>query len=84
MNPPVLSFSTVEKSDGFQSLHEPWNALWASLAHPHIFSSFDWCWNAWSLVAERRGHKLRLVCGRLDGRLVLIWPMMEATSPRLE
>jgi CelD/BcsL family acetyltransferase involved in cellulose biosynthesis len=77
MNPPVLSFCTVEESDGFGSLREPWNVLWASLGHPHIFSSFDWCWNAWSHIAERRGHKLRLVCGRLDGRLVLIWPMME-------
>jgi CelD/BcsL family acetyltransferase involved in cellulose biosynthesis len=77
MNPTVLSFSTVDESNGFRSLHEPWDALWASLDHPHIFSSFDWCWNAWSLVAKRRGHKLRLVCGRLDGRLVLIWPMME-------
>ena len=77
MNAPALSFSTVEQSDAFQALREPWNALWASLDCPHLFSSFDWCWNAWKLVAERRGYKLRLVCGWLDERLVLIWPMME-------
>ena len=77
MNPPALDLSTVEESDGFQSLQEPWDALWTRLDHSQIFSSFDWCWNAWRLVAQRRGHKLRLVCGRVDGRLVLIWPMME-------
>jgi hypothetical protein len=77
MNPSVLAFSTVTESSGFQSLRQPWNALWESLEHPSLFSSFDWCWNAWTLVGERRGYRLRVVCGWLDGRLVLIWPMIE-------
>jgi len=80
MTPSTPGFSTVEDSAGFQSLREPWNALWASLDHRSLFSSFDWCWNAWRLVAVRRGYKLRLVCGRADGRLVLIWPMVEDSS----
>ncbi len=77
MNPSVPAFSTVTESSGFQSLRQPWNALWESLEHPSLFSSFDWCWNAWRLVGERRGYRLRVVCGCLDGRLVLIWPMIE-------
>jgi CelD/BcsL family acetyltransferase involved in cellulose biosynthesis len=77
MSPSVVAFSTTEESNRFQSLQEAWQALWRRLDHPHLFSSFEWCWNAWKLVAERRGYKLRLVCGWLDGRLVLIWPMME-------
>ena len=76
MKPPVLAFSTIGESDGFHTLREPWNALWADLDNPKLFSSFDWCWNAWRLIAERRGCELRLVCGWLDGHLVLIWPMM--------
>ena len=76
MKPPVLAFSTIRESDGFQSLREPWNALWADLDNPQLFSSFDWCWNAWRLIAERRGCELRLVSGWLDGHLVLVWPMM--------
>jgi CelD/BcsL family acetyltransferase involved in cellulose biosynthesis len=75
--PPSLGFSTTEESGGFQSLQQPWNALWTRLDRPHLFSSFEWCWNAWRLVAEGRGYKLRLVCGWLEERLVLIWPMME-------
>jgi hypothetical protein len=67
MNLPVLDFSTVEESDGFQSLREPWNALWASLGHPHFFSSFDWCWNAWRLVAERHGYKCGLYAAGWTG-----------------
>jgi len=77
MKPPVLAFSTIRESGGFQTLREPWNALWADLDNPQLFSSFDWCWNAWRLIAERRGCELRLVCGWLDGHLVLIWPMMK-------
>jgi len=76
MKPPVLAFSTIRESDGFQSLREPWNALWADLDNAQLFSSFDWCWNAWRLIAERRGCELRLVSGWLDGHLVLVWPMM--------
>jgi len=77
MNPSAPAFSTVTESKGFQSLRQPWNALWESLEHPSLFSSFDWCWNAWTHVGERRGYRLRIVCGWLDGRLVLIWPMIE-------
>ena len=77
MNPSLSAFSTVTESSGFQSLRQPWNALWESLEHPSLFSSFDWCWSTWRLVAERRGYRLRLVCGWLDGRLVLAWPMIE-------
>ena len=57
-------------------MREQWNGLASRLDHPHLFFSFDWCWSAWKLVAERRGYKLRLVTGMLDGRLVLIWPLM--------
>ena len=37
MNQPALGFSIVEESDGFRSLREPWNTLWASLDRPHCF-----------------------------------------------
>jgi len=67
----------VTDSEGFIALRASWTALWSRLDRPHVFSSFDWCWSAWSLVARPRGCRLRLLCGRLDGRLVLIWPMME-------
>jgi len=77
MNPLCLRFSMVESIGAFQSLGEQWCFLWKKLAYPHLFSSFDWCWNAWTMVAERRGYQLRIVCGHLDGRLVLVWPMME-------
>jgi CelD/BcsL family acetyltransferase involved in cellulose biosynthesis len=71
------AFFVVVDSADFHSLREAWNALWSNLDNPHVFSSFEWCWNAWTLVAQRRGCTLRIVCGRLDARLVLIWPMME-------
>jgi CelD/BcsL family acetyltransferase involved in cellulose biosynthesis len=43
--------------------------------YPHFLLSFDWCWNAWNLVAEPRGCKLRLVTGWEGERLVLAWPL---------
>lgn len=72
----MLKLSIVTDSETFRSLREPWHALWERLEHPHLFFSFDWCWNVWKLVAEPRRNALRLVTGTVDGRLVLIWPMM--------
>jgi CelD/BcsL family acetyltransferase involved in cellulose biosynthesis len=80
MFPPIITFHIIEESDGFRSLEQPWNALCGRLEKPHLFSSFDWCWNAWTRVAEGRGYRLRLVCGWYEGRLVLIWPMMEGSG----
>jgi CelD/BcsL family acetyltransferase involved in cellulose biosynthesis len=67
----------VESSEALRALGEAWNRLWGRLERQPIFTSFDWCMNAWTRVAERRGYQPRLVCGWLGDRLVLIWPTME-------
>lgn len=72
---PTLNL--VTDTVAFEALRDDWQRLFESTREPHVFRSFGWCWNAWRLVAEPRGYALRLVTGRIDGVLVLVWPMME-------
>lgn len=71
-----VQFSVISDSAGFRSLREPWNELCGRLGRTSVFLSFDWCWNAWEFVAEPRGYHLRLLIGKLGGRIVLILPLM--------
>lgn len=81
MNPAAAdalpTLDLVTDTVAFEALRDDWQRLFESTREPHVFRSFGWCWNAWRLVAEPRGYALRLVTGRIDGALVLAWPMME-------
>jgi CelD/BcsL family acetyltransferase involved in cellulose biosynthesis len=73
---PGLKLQTVSDSNGFRSLQSDWCALCERGNLQHVFSSFEWWLSAWTLHAEGRGQQLTLVTGRLDGQLVLVWPMV--------
>lgn len=72
----ILDIEVVRDSEAFQALREPWDALSARAVNPHYFQSFDWIWAMWDCVARPKGRQLRIVVGRVDGRVVLIWPLM--------
>lgn len=71
-----LEFLTITDSEGFRSLRAEWVSLCSRSNRSHLFSNFDWCLNAWLFYAEPLGQRLRLVTGRQDGRLVLVWPLV--------
>jgi CelD/BcsL family acetyltransferase involved in cellulose biosynthesis len=71
-----LEFHTITDSEGFRSLRAEWASLCSRSNRSHLFSSFDWWLNAWLFYAEPLGQKLRLVTGRHDGRLLLVWPLV--------
>ena len=76
MRPASLEFITITDSEGFRSLRAEWVSLCSRANRSHLFSSFDWWLNAWLFYAEPLGQKLRLVTGRHDGRLLLVWPLV--------
>lgn len=76
MQPPTLTLSVVSGTEQFVALRAEWNALCARAGLPHVFASFDWWLVAWTHVAAPRGNELWILTGRIDGRLVLVWPMM--------
>lgn len=41
-----------------------------------MFQRFEWLWQAWECIARPKGRELLIVVGRIDGRVVLIWPLV--------
>ena len=71
-----IDFKIVAVETDFSALAPAWRALSAQQGSPHIHQSFDWQWRAWEHIARPLGRKLRLVVGRADGEVVLIWPLV--------
>jgi CelD/BcsL family acetyltransferase involved in cellulose biosynthesis len=72
----VIRFSVITDSPGFRALEADWRAL-CERASPHsFFNLFDWQWRAWQHVASARKCCLRILVGRVDERIVLIWPFV--------
>jgi len=73
----VAAIDIIESLDGLEALEADWRALEQKAARStQVFQSFDWC-AAWSRArAGERCLGLRIVTARMDGRLILVWPLM--------
>jgi CelD/BcsL family acetyltransferase involved in cellulose biosynthesis len=74
----TIAFSSVTDNVGFRELEPAWRALGVRSRSNQIFQDFDWCWRSWECVAAPLDRRLRILVGRVDGRVVLIWPCMIA------
>jgi len=74
----AIEFSVVTDNDGFRDLEGDWRELSDAVDPSHFFQTFDWCWYTWQCVSSRLGRRLRLLVGRVDQRVVMIWPLMIA------
>src|SRR5258708_11739889 len=74
----AIEFTVVTDDDGFRGLEDDWRRLSDAVGPSHFFQTFDWCWYAWQCVASRFGRRLRILVGRVDQRVVMIWPLMIA------
>ena len=69
--------SVIRDRAGFDALEMEWMALFEHVGRPEqLFQTFEWlsCWADHFLDAA---DGLRIVIGRRDGRLVIVWPLME-------
>ena len=64
----------VTDSARLRELAGRWNELWERSPAVGLFQSFDYCLDAWELVARPAGQRLACVTGWRDGRLVAVWP----------
>lgn len=75
----TVSYALVGSIEGFEALEAEWTELLGRSAQPwQLFLSFNWNWHwcrHYAAGPGRRGAKLAIVTGRLDGRLVLILPL---------
>ena len=78
MGEHAIQFRVVTDDAGFLALETEWRRIFDSLDETHFFQSFDWCRNAWVHIASKAGRRLRIVVGSVDGRVVLILPLVIA------
>ena len=72
----MFSVEVVTDSARLQSLAGQWNELWARSPRAGLFQTFEYCLDAWELVARPAGRDLACLAGWHDGRLVAVWPFV--------
>jgi CelD/BcsL family acetyltransferase involved in cellulose biosynthesis len=77
------AFELVRDPQALQALESEWDALHARADRPYLCQSFGWNWCSWETQAEPYGARLHCLVARLDGRVVLIWPMVVRSHWRL-
>ncbi len=64
----------------FDALESEWNALFERAARPdHLFQDFNWLWHWANHFLDAR-TKLRVIAGWREGRLAMVWPLVETGS----
>lgn len=76
-HPAAAAVDVIDSLDGLEALEADWRVLEDKAARPtQLFQSFDWC-AAWSRArAGDRCVGVAIITVRIDGRLVLVWPLM--------
>jgi len=73
----ACEIAIVTERAAFEALASEWGALFDRAARPeHLFQSFDWL-SCWATHCLSPAERLRIVTGRRDGRLVMVWPLVE-------
>lgn len=74
-----LELAVVSTRSGFDALEADWNGLFERAGRSEqLFQAFNWNWH-WAnhfLKNGRSAASLAIVTGRLDGRLVMVWPLV--------
>lgn len=73
---PVSFVEVVTGTARLHALAGEWNDLWNRSPEAGLVQSFDYCVDAWELVARPAGQELACVTGWRDGRLVAVWPFV--------
>ena len=77
----ACEFALVDDRAAFDALETEWNDLFARAGRgTQVFQGFNWNWhwcNHYLASGEDEGTSLAIVTGRRDGRLVMVWPLVE-------
>lgn len=72
----VIHVDTINDTDALNHIETEWRDLCLRAPEHNFFQTFTWAWNWWKYLGEPSGYELRIVTVRMDGRLVLIWPLV--------
>ena len=71
-----LALRVINDDAEFLALKGQWNTLQQAEAEEHPERSFLWALHAWETIARPRGHKLHIIVGYSEGRIVLVMPLV--------
>jgi len=75
-----LELAVVSTREAFDALEADWNDLFVRAGRSaQLFQAFNWNWHWANHFLDGDGHRVRLavVTGRRDGRLVMVWPLVQ-------
>ncbi len=80
-----LHLTCVSEARDFFALEHEWDELFARSGLDHqVFQSYAWLYHWHSVFVEgasqEEAPRLALVIGRVDGQLVMVWPLVERRS----
>jgi CelD/BcsL family acetyltransferase involved in cellulose biosynthesis len=75
-NDRSMKISVVRDLDGMKALETEWNYLFDGAKEKFYFYGFSWNWQACRHIVKKRRLRPYIIVGRVDGRVVLIWPLV--------
>ena len=77
----VLDMQLVTTRDAFDALEPEWNDLFARSADAsRLFLGFNWNWHWCNHYLGSDGSTLAVIAARHEGRLVMVWPLVQQRS----
>jgi len=71
-----IRVETIKDSDALSRIETEWRDLCSRAPEHDFFQTFTWVWPWWKYLGQPLGYELHIVTVRMDGRLVLIWPLV--------
>ena len=78
-----IAFSVLRTVEEVAAIETEWRDLCGRVPTHKYSQEPDWCRRIWSHTGTAGGRHLHVVVGRVDGRLVLIWPLVVHRRPFL-
>jgi CelD/BcsL family acetyltransferase involved in cellulose biosynthesis len=73
----AIAFETIADAGGLAVIAADWRELERRAATgSQFYQTYGWVESWWRRIGARGNYALRIVAGRVDGRLVLVWPLM--------
>lgn len=75
-NPAGIYVDILKNPGALSGIETEWRDLCQRAPAHGFFQTFAWVWPWWKHLGEPCGYGLRIVTVRMDGRLVLVWPLV--------
>lgn len=68
-------YELISQIPALERLEKEWDELYARTPDARLGQCYRWARLCWKMVSEPHGHRLACIIGRIEGRLVLVWPL---------